>query len=96
MWHIVKEYLMNSLISHSHLYLLETQHFAASFEKHFHLITKALLYHHSDTGGPDCVTDGWSRTAAPRLSGIVSHLISQERQCLNDGFRLDFRSSSAF
>lgn len=28
---IVKEYLLNSLISHSHTYLLETQHFADSF-----------------------------------------------------------------
>lgn len=44
--------------------------------KTFHLITKALLYHHFDIGGPDCVTDGWSRTAVPRMSSMVSHLKS--------------------
>lgn len=58
---------MNSLLSHSHIYLLETPHFAGSFEKHFPLITKALLYHHFDIGRPDCVTDGGLRPEAPRL-----------------------------
>lgn len=62
--------------------------------KTFHLITKALLYHHFDIGGPDCVTDGWSKTAVPRMSSMVSHLISQE--CLNEELKLDPWSSSPF